>query len=201
MISKVSCPGVSLSVNSGEIAEESARKRKEHPLLFSGPMIRALLAGRKTQTRRLSKQWLKVKAGDYLRVKETSRPQVANPRGDVEVTYAADGARVYFEKDSIAEDWVMPQAARRGNVSSLFLPLFFSRITLEATADARLERLQDISDADCFAEGIQTVVDEGSTDDGTARGAYRSLWDSLHKDQPWKSNPELAVLAFRVVKL
>ena len=59
---------------------------KEHPILFSGPMVRAVLDGRKTQTRRLSKRWLKVKKGEGLWVRETWRPEYETDTGATGVT-------------------------------------------------------------------------------------------------------------------
>ena len=139
----------------------------EHPILFSGDMVRQLLAGNKTQTRRMSESWMKVKSGDRLWVRKT---------------------------------------------------FMASRITLEATADARRERLQDISEADAIAEGIKPddpVTDNElellSTDDlelashlgpgnFTAKFNFLMLWDSLYgKETPWASNPMVTVLAFKVL--
>lgn len=71
-----------------------------------------------------------------------------------------------------------------------------SRITLEIVR-VRLERLQDISEEDARAEGI---------DDGwlvrekfpTAQVAYQYLWDSINaKKYPWSANPWVWVIEFR----
>jgi hypothetical protein len=64
---------------------------KSHPILFSGEMVRALLAGRKTQTRRLSDSWMKVKAGDELWVRETWASPEADKSRPGRVAYDADG--------------------------------------------------------------------------------------------------------------
>lgn len=149
---------------------------KERPILFSAPMIRAILAGTKTQTRRLCKpEWLRCldpddaedraqaiarcpygAPGDRLWVKEAWRPRVPHEppdSADVFVTYAADGEERYFDEHQADDNWTMPKAAKMGNVTPLFMPRWASRITLEIT-DMRVERVQSISDADIAAEGV-----------------------------------------------
>ena len=167
---------------------------KSHPILFSAPMIRALLAGRKTVTRRMSKQWLKVKAGDELWCRETWKHRTDGLA--LGAWYRADG-----HIDIPGWPWK----------PSIFMPRKYSRITLEATEDARLERLHDITEEDAVAEAIYRMpggVFEGRRDavDGrtlitpwmTAVEAYADLWDSLHKKDPWSSNPLVVVLSFEV---
>lgn len=185
---------------------------KEHGILFSGPMIRALLAGCKTQTRRLSKQWMKVKAGDVLWVRENFAGD-GSIHGDwTSFCYAADWRGV--GNPSPAD--LNPAFPARWR-PSIHMPRWASRITLEATADARLERLQDITEEGAVAEGVtQTEITQADIDQMpmpdkllamelgpgrfSVRLEYQMLWDSLHKDQPWASNPELVVLQFRGVK-
>src|SRR5690348_15624171 len=111
-------------------------------------MIQAIQARRKRVTRRLSPQWMKVKKGDKLWVKETWRPETSHSHGmntcdcgDVNVTYAVDGESRYFEDSAINADWIMPKAAGTGNVSPLFMPRWASRILLEVLGDTREERL------------------------------------------------------------
>lgn len=81
------------------------------------------------------------------------------------------------------------------------MPRWASRLTLEIT-DIRVERVQDISDADAFAEGIQRAVDEGQRDDGSARGAFRTLWDSINAKRGfgWDSNPWVWAISFGRLK-
>ena len=80
---------------------------------------------------------------------------------------------------------------------SIHMPRWASRIKLKATEDARLERLQDISEADCYAEGVQLEQVYA-----TSRPVFRSLWDSINTKtgERWEDNPEVVVLAFRQVE-
>ena len=75
------------------------------------------------------------------------------------------------------------------------MPLWAARYTPLVTADARLERLQDISEEDGFAEGVGTLW-------GSSRLAYAQLWDSLHTKPgtDWKASPMVVVLEFAGVK-
>jgi hypothetical protein len=83
---------------------------------------------------------------------------------------------------------------------SIHMFRWMSRITLEVTG-VRVERLQEITAADCIAEGI---VVSGNMDPcdiaSAARDAFRDLWDSINgKTHPWLSNPWVWVLSFRRV--
>lgn len=198
---------------------------KEFPILFSAPMILAIQAGRKSVTRRLDKRWLRVKAGDVLWVRETWRPEVAHSHGmnacdcaDVNITYAADGQCRYFEESQTNPEWVMPKAASTGNVTPLFMPRWASRIILDVTEDARMERLAEITEEESIAEGVRGMGDESNStgcwigretrdDRGhlvtpweTPREAFADIWSGLH-DKPserWEDNPQIVRLAFTV---
>lgn len=76
------------------------------------------------------------------------------------------------------------------------MPRWASRITLAVT-EVRVERLQDISDADAFAEGIQQCANKGIGSDGTARGTYRALWNQINGAGAWSANPWVWVVEFR----
>jgi len=153
---------------------------KERPILFSGPMIRAILEGRKTQTRRPLKGcgvfvdtemnmpppvptddgWqfadgtlvrCQWRAGDRLWVRETWRFF-----SETKIQYRCD------EKiESRGRECEVSANAffRRGGASllawhpSIHMPRWASRLTLEVTG-VRVERLRDISEADARAEGI-----------------------------------------------
>jgi hypothetical protein len=119
---------------------------KVWPIMFSTPMVLALLAGRKTQTRRLAASWAAVKAGDQAYVRES-------------FTYVGGGdpgLLIYgatWRKD--AQAWRcenIPDVCPRLK-PGIHMPRALSRLTLEMTADARRQRLQDISEADAIAEG------------------------------------------------
>ena len=197
----------------------SVNPPKARPILFSAPMVRALLDGRKTQTRRTVKPQSLFdgmaevirqfpaqtgspygKPGDLLWVKETWRPQVAHSHGenscdcgDVWLTYAADNSRVFVSEYGIPDEWDWPKAADRGNVTPLYMPRWASRLTLELTA-VRAERLQNISEADAVTEGV-----EGTAfwrDDHPPSICYSVLWDSINGPGSWDTNPWVWALTF-----
>lgn len=102
---------------------------------------------------------------------------------------------------------------------AIFMPRAASRITLEVTG-VRVERLQDISEADAKAEGLKAITKDGRTvkygipdADGMpgtddigwpwhdwhldARGAYRRLWEQINGPGSWEANPWAWVIEFK----
>ena len=88
--------------------------------------------------------------------------------------------------------------------SGRFMPRWASRLLLDVVA-VRVERLQQISLDDCYAEGCArpNPVRTGSvvTETDNARGWYLDLWDSLNakRGAPWSSNPWVWVVEFKPV--
>ena len=82
------------------------------------------------------------------------------------------------------------------------MPLWASRLTLEVTA-VKIERLQDISDADALAEGMQEpslreIGGELSQAAWSERQVFSRLWKHLHGPDAWDANPEVVALSFTV---
>ena len=73
---------------------------------------------------------------------------------------------------------------------SIHMPRWASRITLEITG-VRIERLTDISPADCVAEGIRRNDPEGSP-----RLGFAKLWESINGEGSWDADPWLWVVEF-----
>ena len=154
---------------------------KEKPILFSGPMIRAILANTKTQMRRIFKPdrmtWdangrytTYAMRGGELSITGSGpfKPSswlhycpYGQPGGDrlyVRETWAAPHAYDHLPPRLIPQDARIHYAATedRGGLlwrPSIHMPRHASRITLEVTG-VRVERLQDIDLADALAEGI-----------------------------------------------
>jgi len=235
---------------------------RERPIIFSAPMIRALLDGRKTQTRRVVRDSLVLDPNvntvpTYVTRRDVrERGKVIGHREvTVECPHGAPGDRLWVRETwaqvirrpvSAEEAWwpgkqpwrgvgTRPSIPSQSNSTSvviwradgempanfpepwrpsIFMPRWASRITLELTA-VRVERLQDISEADARAEGLEDSApftygwrNYGKTDlpgesleyFASARESYASLWDSLNaKRAPWASNPWVWVLEFRRV--
>lgn len=183
-------------------------------ILFSGPMVRALLDGTKTQTRRALRPSedaaLDVahkrfgQPGDRLWVRETffafgrweTRFNAARERDEryfVDMTLAA-GLRWRYEADQ--GPGADPHARREAGAKpawhkrpALFMPRAASRLVLQIVA-LRVERLQDISAADALAEGIAP----GTVDDPVL--AYRGVWERINGAGSWEENPLVWVLQF-----
>jgi hypothetical protein len=187
---------------------------KERPILFSGPMVRAILDGRKAQTRRVVNPQSLV--GHYGGGVVTKCP------------YGGAGDRLWVretfqEVDDSDEDKVRKGPIYRADADdlgpwtpSIYMPRKYSRITLEVTG-VRVQRVQDISEEDASAEGIRKVTKDGDVkkycvyDRGdmsstpwaemprTARDAYRILWNSINEKRGfgWSTNPWCWVVEFK----
>lgn len=187
----------------------------DRPILFSAPMVRALLAGTKTQTRRVlkpqpgpsgvysdirsAKRALRIVKGDRLWVRETWAvgsiydgipPRDINPGGKpgwCGIRYAATDER-FGIKDRV----------------SIHMPRWASRLTLTVT-DVLVQRLQDIKGRDIIAEGVRC---EGCFDTGKSacqdggcfgqRIEWQSLWDSINGAGAWAANPWVVAYSFTV---
>lgn len=141
----------------------------ERPILMSAPMVRAILAGRKTMTRRVIKPLTayvsRIDVGDRLWVRETCRAEEL-PDGHDGVRYIADDAWSPIENTQQASDaWVALNHYRhsvngkRGQtVPPIHMPRWASRITL-TVKEVKVERLQDIGEEDAEAEGARYFPD------------------------------------------
>lgn len=113
---------------------------------------------------------------------------------DCEIFYRASGLPDLEGEESLIK-WT----------PSIHMPRWASRITLEITA-VRVERLQDISSADCKAEGFEWCVpcdektDAARDKTGIPQTWYRELWQSIYGAESWQSNPWVWVVGFRRVQ-
>lgn len=91
---------------------------------------------------------------------------------------------------------------------SIHMPRWASRLTLRIT-DVRVERLQDISEADALAEGIHkpfgsqfwhSDVHGSSLPGDTPIWAFRNLWESINGDGSWAANPWVWRIEFAVIR-
>ena len=190
---------------------------KERPIIFSGELVKAILEGRKTITRRVVKpQPLQKSAryfvfpddapkkfhdsddirdlcpfgspGDHLWVRETWYPCVP---GSGVAQYKADA-------DCNDIKWHSEQGHRWR--SPIHMPRWASRLTLEITG-VRVERLQEISEEDAAAEGSSGCFEKHLHYDGREfRCSFERLWDSINATRPghsWESNPWVWCLSFK----
>jgi len=179
----------------------------EHPLIFSAPMIRAILEGRKSVTRRMSKNpdyYTGWKKGDRVWVRETwgigCRPDPHTGDRDG-IEYRADLEGLGENDDLPLYEVITPEHICLGDYASgwkpsIHMPRWASRITLELTADVRQEPLHTMTEPEAKREGVEG----GSQDeDGNSlwfRLGFAELWDSMHPDHPWISNPTVSVIEF-----
>ncbi|RBB97492.1 hypothetical protein C3E97_027630 [Pseudomonas sp. MWU12-2115] len=201
---------------------------KERPILFSAPMVRAILEGRKTVTRRAmkvqpvltGKLWQVYGAGWSAGV--TSVPVISGHSLSTKCPYGKPGDRLYvretFNRTNpggaegvyyYRADGEFPNSIGGGKFTdaeswkpSIHMPRAASRILLEIT-DVRVERLQDISRSDIRAEGLQCPPELASDDVSPNYrdwypAAWKKLWNSTGGD--WDANPWVWVVEFKRVQ-
>jgi len=207
---------------------------KSHPMIFQSDSVRAILAGKKTQTRRIINRlkgfgyisdfqasdtkgydWkfrcrrglmhdikqselekcLPYSVGDRLWGKETTI--CAEEHGYQEPIYVASELG-----DAVLTSGLRPDADDHADVephdiklrSSMFMPRKFCRIELEIIG-IRVERVQDISEADAIAEGVEQGYGLRHV------GFYQDIWEKINgKKHPWASNPPVLTFEFKRVE-
>jgi len=214
----------------------------DKPIIFSSPMVRALLEGRKTQTRRILKpqpdttsdptgrgQWGRcnrygywmpaseiqpITPGDRLWVREACRTwadddflsprQIEEIFNDTDMADAGELPDIRWEAD-LCINQPTSTLFRPGRYRhARHLPRAFSRLTLTVT-DVRVQRLHEISNEDCIAEGIEphghAFTGYGAQSDVwmAPYDSFASLWNSLHGPEAWgDANPWVAAYTFTV---
>lgn len=159
----------------------------ERPILFSAPMVLALLEGRKTQTRRIAWNTYDHVEGEPLKPMAAQRIKP----GDVlwvREAHCFYGSGLFHAYRATPPDGLVSPRWR----PSIHMPRALSRLTLKVTA-TRIERLHDISEADAIEEGIDPNQDN-------PRRAYVELWVSLHGAESWRRDPWVVVLTFEIIK-
>ena len=195
---------------------------EEHPIIFSGEMVRAILEGHKTQTRSVIKPQPKDIENDAIRADYFNKLIAEGkyngicPYGDkgdrlwVRETWTQyckglnPGDNVYYK--ATPEEWNFGLTISKWR-PSIHMPRWASRIDLEIT-DIKVERLQEISTDDCLEEGMTRQIasylglsvspSEEEFNFINSRHTFRVLWDSLNgKKYPWESNPWVWVISFK----
>ncbi len=209
---------------------------KEKPILFSTEMVKAILEGKKSQTRRIMKpqpylqkgllyplmnkpenafvwefkkenRWFAWEHNSYqfdltisnqcpyglvgsrLWVRETFATEKCWDNKPMSFFNNASDVPIWFKVcDPLVADFV-PRGKWR---PSIFMPRWASRINLEVT-EVRVQRLQEITQEDCLAEGSYMATDK---DD---EGGFVNLWDSINikRGYSWSSNPWVWAISFK----
>lgn len=178
---------------------------RERPIIFSGPMARAILAGTKTQTRRIAKVndhdckpgYITPNSGFVpRRIEDHATYCPYGQPGDrlwVRETFCdaragAAGAVLYRASGDFACRWTSP----------IHMPRAASRLTLEITA-VRVERLNAISGIDAKREGVSVPahLPQDGADLDWARREFVALWQSINGPGSWESNPWVWVIEFK----
>lgn len=196
----------------------------ERGMIFNAEMVRAILDGRKTQTRRIVKLQpdedglAKVTNGPWV---DTSERNYRCPFGDVgdriwvRETWAEAGAsapnlklyRANYPEHVPSHYENVPPANEIRWTPSIHMPRWASRILLEIT-DVRVERLNAISEHDAQAEGVAKLrggfwqhYQPGWTQHQlSARGSFVTLWKSIYGEESWNSNPWVWVIEFKRIE-
>jgi len=196
----------------------------EYPIIFNSEEVKAILEGRKTQTRKVVKpQPVKPKEGAYFdSYNKTEQWNWWSPEGKqflsqiIKCPYGKVGDRLWVREtfaqlmiNPYADDYFYkadnPQHPQKGMkikwTPSTQMPRWASRITLEIT-DIRVEGLQEISEEDAKKEGCILAKDYEELSKTFFTNPYKEvfieLWNSLAKeDFKWNDNPWVWVINFR----
>ncbi|EEW5971667.1 hypothetical protein EGX65_03655 [Escherichia coli] len=200
---------------------------KERGMIFNDAMVRAILEGRKTQTRRpvknvgadnylvISKP-TKKRNGVYIHVMDAPKHGLC-PFGNVgdriwvRETFNAfwldndviqeikNGVSLASELCDYKADYSDSSNLAEGWTPSIHMPRWASRILLEIT-DVRVERLHDMSEADAKAEGASPATYKITPPEAVYRVGFGDIWRGIYGQENWLSNPWVWVIEFKRIQ-
>lgn len=190
------------------------------PILFSTQMVKAILEGRKTQTRRIIKPTSKKGCYGVQVERDKTTGEVTNVTGydEHERTWDENGSQYPVNNKYkigdilwVRETWTqngigyyrykadfkegeglftgkqIPAKYRNKWKPSIYMPREAARIFLNVT-NVRVERLQDITEEDAIAEGVETLgLYPGY--EISAIGKFEGLWSNINGQESWNDNP------------
>lgn len=203
-------------------------KMKERGMIFNDAMVRAILEGRKTQTRRpvknvradnclVIRKPTKKRNGVYTHVMDAPEHGLC-PFGNVgdriwvRETFNAfwldndviqeikDGVSLASELCDYKADYSDSSKPAEGWTPSIHMPRWASRILLEIT-DVRVERLHDMSEADAKAEGASPATYKITPPEAVYRVGFGDIWRGIYGQENWLSNPWVYKPTVRIVEV
>ena len=208
---------------------EAGMRPDEHPILFSTEMVKAILEGRKTMTRRVvkpqknQKEWLtdsllnKAKSAIFLQGGAQIEHPFGGPLTFIKCPYGEPGDLLW-----VRETWQTAQSntfyLADGEVQSavfkwrpsIHMPKEAARIWLQVE-EVRVERLQAISEEDAIAEGVTSNFNplfqewryydymDIESEWRSAVSSFRSLWYKINGIESWHENPWVWVIKYKVL--
>lgn len=198
---------------------------KDRPILFSAPMVRAILAGQKTQTRRMVRPigsddgfvlqdcgsgWWPYRSddGESAITRDGNETPHSCPYGQpgdrlwVRETWAYGIHALAAARDEDGPFVYSADGSTQGRLCdrwrpSIHMPRTASRITLEVIG-VRVERLCDISEADATAEGTPNSLHLSGG--RFAKENFCHLWETINGEGSWSTNPWVWVVKFARIK-
>ena len=186
---------------------------KERGMIFNDEMVRAILGGNKTQTRRIVEEKFYGRAvaaellakhcpygqpGDRIWVRETYR--VHGKATDVAtLVYRASVRNSWTEQTHRVPVEVCNKPVSEKWTPSIHMPRWASRILLEIT-DVRVERLHDMSEEDAKAEGATPAMYKITPSEAVYRVGFGDIWRSIYGQDNWLSNPLVWVIEFKRIQ-
>jgi hypothetical protein len=194
------------------------------PILFSTPMVKAIMEDRKTKTRRVINPQPVINLDDKRKVtipvnrmhglidtlgffsvedyiKNKARYEVGNILWVRETWRPAEvkcngGADYFYYADGFSDASSKSETGRAKWKPSIHMPRKAARIFLRVT-DVKIERLQDITEEDAEAEGVK-AYGQNNCSGTSARIAFAELWDGLNEKRGygWRKNPWVWVYTF-----
>ncbi len=190
---------------------------KTIPMIFNTEMVKALLDGRKTVTRRPIKMPMKDRdigcdlsprevsaeidnglflnspycIGDLIWVRETFCYSINEDGSTID-----SNGNPCLSRDSELFYRASPINGLDAKwTPSIHMPRWASRLTLRVT-DVRIERVQDITEEQAKAEGVNPVVSQWETPESFVAG-FAKIWNSIYSN--WNENPYVWVIEFEVI--